>query len=101
MPRRNNRRAKTSSPPGSGAVDGVTVLPALATPAQIAAALQVTARTVLYWSERGIIPTALRQGKIIRFHPPAVADALGITMPKSGDQIYGPTNPANIPHPEP
>lgn len=60
------------------------MLPSLATAEQIAAVLQVTPRTILYWAERGTIPTALRKGKIVRFHPPSVAAALGLNLPEFG-----------------
>ena len=60
------------------------MLPSLATAEQIAASLQVTSRTVHFWAQAGTIPTALRQGKIVRFHPPSVAAALGIDLPEFG-----------------
>ncbi len=78
-----SRRGSASisfSPAPVGAKGWVT-LPALATADQIGAALNVTARTVLYWGEAGTIPTALRCGRIVRFHPMAVARAHGITVP--------------------
>ena len=60
------------------------MLPSLATAEQIGTVLQVTPRTVLYWAAAGTIPTALRQGKIVRFHPPAVAAALELDLPEFG-----------------
>jgi len=53
-------------------------LPAFSTAAQIGDALQVTARTVLMWEAEGKIVAALRQGRVVRFCPIAVAKALGI-----------------------
>jgi hypothetical protein len=84
MRRRSLRRHLNSSSPISVTEEGVRVLPSLATAEQIAEAVQVTPRTVHYWAEAGTIPTALRQGKIVRFHPPAVAAALGIQLPEFG-----------------
>ena len=61
-------------------------LPNLATAEQIASALQVTARTIHLWAtaEPPVIPIAFRQGKVVRFHPPDVARALGISLPEFG-----------------
>jgi hypothetical protein len=65
---------------------GGSRLPNLATAEQIAAVLQVTARTIHLWAtaEPPVIPVALRQGKVVRFHPPDVAKALGISLPEFG-----------------
>lgn len=83
MPGRKNHFTK-SPIPISGAGVAVRVLPSLATAEQIAEALQITPRTVHNWSVAGTIPTALRCGKVVRFHPPAVAAALGLNLPEFG-----------------
>ena len=80
--RRRHRHSLKSTSPTSGAVGGVLVLPPLATAEQIARVLQVTPRTVHYWADRGEIPTALRRGKVVRYHPPDVAAALGLVLPE-------------------
>ena len=54
------------------------VLPALATAAQMGEFLQVSPRQIHYWAASKTIPTALRQGKVIRFDPRHVLRALGI-----------------------
>lgn len=82
--RRPHRYFAKSSKPVSGIEPEVRVLPSLATAEQIGNALQVTPRTVHYWADAGTIPTALRQGKIVRFNPPAVAAALGLNLPEFG-----------------
>ena len=82
--RRKHRHSPKSSAPVSGVEAGVRVLPSLATAEQIGNALQVTPRTVHYWADAGTIPTALRQGKVVRFNPPAVAVALGLNLPEFG-----------------
>ena len=56
----------------------LAILPELATAEEIAAPLKVTARTIHSWASAGTIPVALRQGRIVRFSPPAVAKALGL-----------------------
>jgi excisionase family DNA binding protein len=53
-------------------------LPDLATPAQLAEALQVTSHTILNWERSGKIRAAFRLGRVVRFNPMAVAEALGI-----------------------
>jgi hypothetical protein len=50
----------------------------LATAEQISKPLQLTGRTVRMWATAGILPVALRRGKVLRFHPPSVAAALGL-----------------------
>ncbi len=40
--------------------------------------LGVTGRTILNWADSEKIPTALRLGRIVRFDPAAVAEALGV-----------------------
>jgi len=60
------------------------VLPVLATAAEIARPLGVTSRTITAWAAAGTIPVALRHGKILRFHPPAVSAALGLTVLLAG-----------------
>ena len=95
--RRKHRRSSKSPSPVSGAGVEVRVLPSLATAEQIGNALQVTPRTVLYWAERGTIPTALRQGKVVRFHPPAVATALGLNLPEFGVKNGDGGSPPNPP----
>lgn len=60
-------------------------LPTLATPEQIASALQCTSRTVLNWEKAGVIRAAFRRGKIIRFSPWDVACALGLTPPSANE----------------
>lgn len=62
----------------------VVVLPSLATAAQIAAPLQVTSRTITAWAADGTVPVAFRRGKVLRFSPPAVAAALGLSIPEFG-----------------
>lgn len=56
------------------------MLPVLATAEQIAKPLGITSRTITAWAAANKIPVALRQGKILRFYPPAVAAALGLDM---------------------
>lgn len=83
MRRRSNTSTASPVPvTGSGASSGV--LPALATAAQLARVLQVSARTVHLWADAGTIPVALRQGRVVRFHPPAVAKSLGLDLPEFG-----------------
>lgn len=48
----------------------------LETAAQIAARYGVTDRTVLNWLYADIIPAAIRVGKVVRFDPVEVANAL-------------------------
>ena len=72
--------------PNSGEAARVCLLPFLATARQIAGVLQVSTRTVHLWAEAGTIPVALRQGKVVRFHPPAVAKALGLNLPEFGKE---------------
>jgi hypothetical protein len=86
---RNHRQLRKGPSPISGGTGEVRVLPSLATAEQIAEVLQITARTVHYWADREEIPTALRCGKIVRFHPPAVAAALGLNLPDFGMQPTG------------
>lgn len=82
------RRRLANSPPVTaptfGAAGSVGALPSLATATQIARVLQVSARTIHLWAEAGTVPVALRQGKVVRFHPPAVAEALGLDLPEFG-----------------
>jgi len=80
------RRSNTTAPlvPSTGAGVSAGVLPALATAAQLARVLQVSARTVHLWADAGTIPVALRQGRVVRFHPPAVAMSLGLDLPEFG-----------------
>ena len=59
-----------------------SALPTLATPAQVARALQVSSRTVTGWCASGKLPVAFRCGKVLRLHPPAVAAALGFDLPE-------------------
>ena len=63
-------------------------MPALATAEQIAEVLQITSRTVHYWAAAGTIPRALSCGKVVRFHPPAVAAALGLNLPEFGPKNW-------------
>jgi len=77
--RRRNIKRRNNHPPAPGGVGEIPVLPPLATAEQIAAVLQVSARTIHLWAEAGTIPTALRNGRVVRFNPPAVAAALGIS----------------------
>lgn len=55
-----------------------TCIPRLVTADEIGAPLGVTGRTVLNWAEAKKIPIAFRLGKIVRFDPAAVAEALGL-----------------------
>lgn len=57
--------------------DRVT-LPRLVTANQLSRTLQVTTRTLTGWAAKGVIPVALRQGRVLRFHPLSVYQALGI-----------------------
>jgi hypothetical protein len=84
--RSRNSSKNHLAPSGNGGGSGVVPLPSLATAEQIAAPLQVTARTVHLWAAANppVIPVAFRQGRIVRFHPPDVARALGITLPEFG-----------------
>ena len=84
--RRRHRNSPQTSTPHRGSVEEVRLLPTLATAEQIAEVIQVSPRTIHYWAEAGTIPTALRHGKVVRFHPPAVASALGICFPEFGVQ---------------
>jgi hypothetical protein len=96
--RRHHRHFPKASPPISGAVAGVRVLPSLATAEQIAEVLQVSSRTVHLWAAAETIPTALRCGKVVRFNPPAVATALGINLPEFGvssGEVISPDQPQN------
>jgi hypothetical protein len=45
--------------------------------------LGVTGRTILNWAEAKKIPTALRLGRVVRFDPAAVAQALGVRTQKT------------------
>ena len=66
-------------------------LPRLSTCQQIGEALQVTSRTVLNWEASGLIKAAVRQGRIVRFDPSAVARALGLCDVHKSEQ--GETQP--------
>lgn len=85
------------------------MLPVLATAEQIAKPLGITSRTITAWAAANKIPVALRQGKILRFYPPAVAAALGLDMsgfgggtpmPKPASDPCFP-NPSHLPTPSP
>lgn len=82
----SRRNKPTSTPPAlpAGVTGEVEVLPSLATAEQIAHVLQVSARTIHLWAAAGTIPVALRQGKVVRFHPPSVAESLGLDLPEFG-----------------
>jgi hypothetical protein len=81
-----NKPSQTSSRRTIATVEGTWAsLPALSTATQIAGLLQVSPRVVHLWASSGKIPVALRQGKVVRFHPPAVAQALGLDLPGFGD----------------
>ena len=69
-----------TTPPGQAAGEGgiLVTLPNLSTAEEIAKPLNITSRTVLAWAAAGTIPVALRQGRIVRFSPSAVAKALGL-----------------------
>lgn len=67
------------------------MLPPLATAEQLAEVLQVSPRTIHNWAIDGTIPTAVRCGKVVRFHPPTVAKALGLDLPEFGSQTASPT----------
>ena len=86
MKRSRSRQKSKNNTPAAGLAGEVCALPVLATSEQIASVLQVTSRTVLFWAERGLIPTAIRCGKIVRFHPPSVARALGMKITDLGTQ---------------
>ena len=79
--------------PIPGAAEGVRVLPPLATAEQLAGVLQITPRTIHKWAADGTIPTAVRCGKVVRFHPPSVAKALGLDLPEFGTQPASQTTP--------
>lgn len=91
------RRLHTPAPSKSPATAAgeVGVLPSLATAEQLAQVLQVTARTVHLWAVAGTIPVALRQGKVVRFHPPAIAQSLGLNLPEFGSS--GPGTESTLP----
>ena len=72
------------------------MLPSLATAEQLAEVLQITPRTVHYWAADGTIPTAIRRGKVVRFHPPAVAAALGLNLPEFGTKGEGGSLETNL-----
>lgn len=74
-------------------------IPTLVTADEVAKPLGVTGRTVLNWAAAETIPTALRCGKIIRFHPPSVAAALGIRLPEfGGAEDSSPSNDSRLSH---
>lgn len=75
------------TPPKTGGAGELIVLPTLATAEQLAAILQVSKRTIHVWAANETIPTALRCGKVVRFHPPAVAAALGLRLPGLGHTL--------------
>lgn len=77
---RRRLRARAQASRSGGAADW-RALPSLATAEQLGEVIQVSARTIHYWAGAGTIPTALRCGHVVRFHPPAVAAALGIDLP--------------------
>ncbi len=79
---RHDRRLQ--SPQSICAELDVCVLPVLATAAQIAKPLGLTSRTITAWASSNKLPVALRCGKVLRFYPPAVAAALGLTMSELG-----------------
>lgn len=72
-----NDTATIASPPESEGNCQVSIVDLVDADA-IGSPLGVTGRTILNWSESNKIPTALRLGRIVRFDPAAVADALGI-----------------------
>ena len=80
QPHRSTSHSRPA-PPKTGGVGEAIVLPALATAQELAAFLQVSKRTIHVWAANETIPTALRCGKVVRFHPPAVAVALGLRLP--------------------
>jgi len=55
-------------------------LPDLATAEQISSILQVSVRQVHLWAQKDLIPTALRKGRVVRFSPTAVFQALGVEL---------------------
>lgn len=81
---RHTKQPPKSSKPISAEDPGLCMLPSLATAEQVAAVLQITSRTLHNWAVAGIVPVAIRRGKIVRFHPPAVAAALGLNLPEFG-----------------
>ncbi len=54
------------------------------TAVEIAARFKVSRRTVLYWVEAGIVPTVFHVGRIVRFDPDAVEEALRTHSRKGG-----------------
>ena len=76
--KRKRRRTKRPSPLSGG--DGASVvLPPLATATQIAAVLQISARCVHQWAEKGLIQRAVHhQRGTVRFRTASVASALGL-----------------------
>ena len=56
------------------------VPPKLVDAADVAKRLNVSARLVHLWSVRNVIPTALRQGRVVRFDLNAVAKALKLDL---------------------
>lgn len=83
MRHRNQTPPKDASP-HTGSVRINSLLPSMATAEQIAEILQVSSRTIHLWAAADIIPTALRQGKTVRFHPASVVFALGLSLPEFG-----------------
>jgi excisionase family DNA binding protein len=73
----NRTATRTASPPSQAAESGI-LGEKLATAEEIAKPINVTSRTILAWAAAGTIPVALRQGRIVRFSPSAVARALGL-----------------------
>ena len=68
---------------GKGLPPSLWELPPLSSAEQIAAALQVSSRTIHNWSKEPgpRIPVAFSAGKIIRYDPLEIARALGIPKP--------------------
>jgi hypothetical protein len=81
-----------SSPSQTAGVDFSNCpLPDLATASEVAGPLKVTSRTITAWAEAGKIPVALRQGRILRFHPASVWAALGIVIPGMANSLSNST----------
>lgn len=59
----------------------------LQTAAEIAEFLKVDTRTIHYWADEGKVPTALREGRIVRFDLDQVLDSLQVNATGEGRSV--------------
>jgi len=76
MSARPNSKAQDTTPPNG-----------LQTAQEVAAHLNVTPRTVLYWAEEGKIPTAFRSGRTVRFRLKDVQASLNVNNSGEGRDV--------------